>query len=136
MNTVIQFLKPVLFMSLIVLSSCTKNNTNNSLDPFKPEIANVTDNFQLQATDVKQVTATIDYNWNNTGPAATIDKSGVITAGTARLLIFDKNGTNVSNTDLKVTGNIPTSVGVAGLWKIRLELNGYDGTLNFRVQKK
>jgi hypothetical protein len=65
-----------------------------------------------------------------------IDKSGVLTSGTARILIFDKNNTNVYTGDLQVTGSAVTTAGVAGLWKIRLELSKYDGTLNFRVQKK
>lgn len=123
--------------SLIVASmtSCSKSQ-NNSLANFQPEIANVADNFQLQASNVTQVTTTIDYDWNNSGTMATIDKSGVLTAGTAKITLLDKNGTMVATSDLKVTGNETSAIGVSGIWKIRLELSQFNGTLNFRVQKK
>jgi len=123
--------------SLIVASmtSCSKSQ-NNSLANFQPEIANVADNFQLQASNVTQVTTTIDYDWSNSGTMATIDKSGVLTAGTAKISLLDKNGTTVATSDLKVTGNETSAIGVSGIWKIRLELSQFNGTLNFRVQKK
>jgi hypothetical protein len=135
MKTSFNQLAVVSLICLAFFSACSKND-NNSLASFQPEISNKTDNFQLQATNVKQVTTTIDYNWTNTGTMASIDKSGILTAGSSRVLIYDNNGTNVANSDLKVTGGETSSVGVAGLWKIRLELTKYDGTLNFRVQKK
>ncbi len=135
MKTSFNYLALMCITSLTLFSGCSKND-NNSLANFQPEISNKTDNFQLQATNVKQVTTVIDYNWTNTGTMASIDKSGVLSAGSARILIYDNNGTNVANSDLKVTGGETTSAGVAGLWKIRLELSKYDGTLNFRVQKK
>lgn len=119
---------------LSLLVSCTKDN--NSLAAFQPEITNAADNFQLQATNVKDVTTTIDYNWNNSGSSATLNKSGVLNSGTAKVLIIDKNGTTVLTSDLKVTGDETTTIGVSGVWKIRLELSSYNGTLNFRVQKK
>lgn len=122
-------------LSFAIFTGCTKSQ-NNSLASFQPEIANAADNFQLQATNVTQVTTTIDYNWSNSGTMATIDKSGVLTAGSARILLYDKNGTTVATSDLKVTGNESSSIGVSGVWKIRLELTQFDGTLNFRVQKK
>ncbi|MCK9403325.1 MAG: hypothetical protein M0Q26_07990 [Chitinophagaceae bacterium] len=135
MNTKLNYLTFVGITCLSLFTACAKNG-NNSLANFQPEVANITDNFQLQATNVTQVSTTIDYNWTNSGAMATIDKSGILTSGTARILIFDKNGTIVSTSDLKVTGAETTAIGVAGLWKIRLELSKYDGTLNVRVQKK
>ncbi len=119
---------------LSLLVSCTKDN--NSLAAFQPEITNAPDNFQLQATNVKDVTTTIDYNWTNSGSSATLNKSGVLSSGAAKVLLIDKNGTTVLTSDLKVTGDETATIGVSGIWKIRLELSSYNGTLNFRVQKK
>jgi hypothetical protein len=137
MKTALHSLTLVCLVSLCFFTACSKSNpANNSLANFQPEIANTTDNFQLQATNVTQTTTTIDYNWTNTGSSAAIDKSGILSAGAASLMIFDKNGTNISTSDLKVTGSGTTSTGVAGTWRIRLVLTNYDGTLNFRVQKK
>ena len=121
---------------LCFFTACKKSNPNDSLAAFQPEISNLTDNFQLQATNVKQLSTVIEYNWTNTGTMAAIDKSGVLTAGTANLTIFDKNGTNVYSSSLQTTGSATTSAGIAGLWKIRVNLSTYDGTLNFRAQKK
>lgn len=106
MKTSINALLFGILVSLYLFTGCSKNeNTNNSLDPFQPQITNANDNFQLQGTNVKQVTTTIDYNWSNTGTMATIDKSGIVTADAAKILLYDKNGTNVYADDLKVTGN-------------------------------
>lgn len=137
MKTTLHHLAFFCIVSLGLFTACSKSNpTNNSLDNFKPEIANTTDNFQLQASNVVQTSTTIDYIWTNTGSAASLDISGTVTAGAASLMVYDKNGANVSTSDLKVTGSGTTSAGVAGAWKIRLVLTNYDGTLNFRVQKK
>jgi hypothetical protein len=119
---------------LSLLAGCTKEN--NSLAAFQPEITNAPDNFQLQATNVTNVTTTIDYNWSNSGTMATLNKSGVLNSGTAKVSIIDKNGATVLTSDLKVTGDETTTIGATGAWKIRLELSSYNGTLNFRVQKK
>lgn len=135
MKNTLNYLTVISIICLSFFTACSKNE-NNSLAGFQPEITNKTDNFQLQATNVSQVSTTIDYNWTNTGTMASIDKSGILTSGTSRILIYDNNGTNVATSDLKITGGETTTTGVAGLWKIRLELSKYDGTLNFRVQKK
>lgn len=135
MKTTFKYFTIASIICLSFFTACSKSQ-NNSLANFQPEIANVADNFQLQASNVTQVTTTIDYTWTNSGTMASIDKSGILSSGTARILIFDKDGTNVSINDLKTTGNESTSAGVAGVWKIRLELSNFNGTLNFRVQKK
>jgi len=135
MKTTFKYFTIACIICFSFFTACSKSQ-NNSLANFQPEIANVADNFQLQASNVTQVTTTIDYIWTNSGTMATIDKSGILSSGTARILIFDKDGTNVSINDLKTTGNESTSAGVAGAWKIRLELSNFNGTLNFRVQKK
>ncbi|MEK6597483.1 MAG: hypothetical protein AABY91_04055, partial [Gemmatimonadota bacterium] len=44
-----------------VLSACA----GDSLGPFQPEISNAADNFQLQATNVSNVTTTLTYPWVN-----------------------------------------------------------------------
>ncbi|HET9056818.1 MAG TPA: hypothetical protein VFN30_08225 [Chitinophagaceae bacterium] len=134
MKTPVNFFLFCCIVCFSFFAACSKSN--NSLNNFQPEVANITDNFQLQATNVKQVTTNIEYSWTNTGTMANIDKSGVVTAGTAKVSIFDPNGTSVYTSDLKLTGSESTTAGVAGVWKIRLELSNYDGTLNFRVQKK
>src|SRR5690348_10404371 len=74
---------------------------SDPLDPFEPEVTNVTDNFQLQATGVVNVTTTKSYTWENTGPQATVNHSTTTTAGSAQLTIKDANGTVVYDTALE-----------------------------------
>lgn len=109
--------------------------SDNTLAPFQPEISNVADNFQLQATGVTSRTVTLNYTWANSGTQGTVNHSTTTTAGSARLVVRDAADTVVYDETLVPSLNEQTLVGVAGNWKIQLVLTGYSGTLNFRVQK-
>jgi hypothetical protein len=99
------------------------------------EVANLTDNFQLQATAIVDVSETLSYVWQNTGTSANVNQSGNLTAGSASLTIRDDAGTQVYQGDLAETGTFQTATGVTGDWTITVVLNGMSGSLNFRVQK-
>ncbi len=114
-----------------VLGGCS----DDALGPFQPEIGNTQDSFQLQATNVSNVSTTLVYAWNNSGTRATINHSTTTTAGSTLLVIKDAVGTTVYSKALVASLNEPTSVGVAGSWSITLTLTNYSGTLNFRAQK-
>ncbi len=103
---------------------------------FQPEVANLTDNFQFQATGVTNVSQTLNYTWQNTGTAANVNQATTLTAGSATLTIFDASGTQVYTRSLTDNGTFATSTGTTGAWRINLALSGVSGTLNFRVQKK
>ena len=120
-------------LTLIVLAGCSKSN---DLAPYKPEISNSTDNFQLQATGVKNLTTTLTYDWKNTGVMANINKSGVVTSGEARVTLYDAANSQVYQGNLKTTGTEQSTAEVSGSWKIKLELINMSGDLNFRVQKR
>ena len=109
--------------------------SNNPLAPYQPEITNTTDNFQLQATGVADVTSTQTYSWSNTGTRATINHSTTTSAGTALLTIRDGAGAVVYTKALVPSLNEATAIGTAGTWTIVLTLTAYGGTLNFRAQK-
>jgi len=115
----------------LVLTECS----DNTLAPFQPEVTSATDNFQLQATGVTNRTASLSYQWENTGTRAKVNHSTTTTHGTARLRIKDAAGTTVYDEVLVPSLSDTTTVGTSGTWTIRLELNQYSGTLNFRVQK-
>ena len=113
------------------LSACD----SDPLAPFQPEISNAPDDFQLQATNVSNVTATLNYSWANSGTRATINHSTTTSAGTTLLVIKDALGATVYSKALSPSLNEPTIVGQAGTWSIQLTLTNYSGTLNFRAQK-
>ena len=106
----------------------------NSLAPFQPEISNAANNFQLQATNVANVTTTVTYSWANSGTRATINHSTTTTGGTTLLVIRDALGASVYNRALSASLSEATTAGQAGTWTIQLTLTGYSGTLNFRAQ--
>lgn len=105
-------------------------------DPqFEPEIMNQVDSFELQATDITGITETLVYSWDNTGTVANIDRSTVLTDGSATVTVFDVDGKQVFTSDLTTDGSDSSSSGVAGTWSIRVVLSDASGTVNFRVEK-
>lgn len=117
---------------MLALAACGSDSVTNPL--FEPEVANLPDNFQFQATAVSHVSQTVTYNWQNSGTTANVDQSGSIT-GTATLRIRDAGGSVVYTGDLTSTGSFTSSPGTAGTWTIQLVLADVSGDLNFRVQK-
>lgn len=123
----------VVLLTIFLISGCSKSNP---LSPFQPEVTNVQDNFQLQATGVTNVTATLEYIWRNSGTSANVNQACAITGGSATLTIFDDSLTQVYTKDLKANGTYITDAGISGHWTIRVSLTNVSGTLNFRVQKR
>lgn len=106
-----------------------------SLNPFQPQISSPTDNFQLQATSVTDVSTTMTYTWVNTGTRASVNHSTTTTAGSTLVVIKDAAGVVVYTRTLSPSLNESTIAGQAGNWSIQLTLLNYSGTLNFRAQK-
>lgn len=121
----------LIMAAVLMVSQCS----DNSLAPFQPEITNAPDNFQLQATNVKNRTTTLTYTWSNSGARASVDHSTTTSAGSAQLVIEETGGATVYDHSLVPSLTDTTSTGSTGAWKIRLILDHYSGTLNFRVQK-
>ena len=117
-----------------VTVSCGGNG--NPIGPSnQPEVANLRDNFQFQASNLSATTQTLTYSWENTGTSANVNQSGTVSSGTATLTIRTPSGEQVYNRDLSVTGTVTTSTGAPGTWQIEVRLTNVTGTLNFRVQK-
>ena len=130
-----RFLKAAVILLVILCAFALSQCSDNTLAPFQPEVTSVKDNFQLQATGVTNRTATLTYQWENTGTRATVNHSTTTTHGTARVIIRDVGGSTVYDKALVPSLTDTTTVGSSGMWTILLELNQYSGTLNFRVQK-
>jgi hypothetical protein len=118
-----------------MLSACGSDPTDPLAD-FEPQVNNATDSFQLQASDVTDVGAVLQYSWENTGSLASVDHSTTTAGGGARLVIRDADDTIVYEQGLAPSLNEDTAAGSPGTWTITLGLTDYSGTLNFRVQKK
>ncbi|MEN8145372.1 MAG: hypothetical protein ABFS14_10520 [Gemmatimonadota bacterium] len=122
-------------LAVMFLAGCG-SDTTDPLAQFEPQISNSADNFQLQASNVENVGSTLNYTWENTGSQASVDHSTTLTAGAARVIVKDADGTIVYDADLLPSKNEQTAVGSSGTWTISLVLTNYSGTLNFRVQKQ
>ncbi len=121
----------VRLLAVAALGACG----GESLSPFQPQISSPSDNFQLQATSVTDVSTTVTYAWVNTGTRATVNHSTTTTAGTTLVVIKDAAGLVVYSRALSPSLSEPTLAGQPGTWSIQLTLQKYSGTLNFRVQK-
>lgn len=128
--------RTAMILATILMATACGSDPVAPLDPFEPQINSTTDNFQLQATDVTDVSTTLQYAWENSGTQAVVNHSTTTAAGAARVTITDANGAEVYSHGLEPSLNEDTAVGVAGTWTITLETSDYSGTLNFRVQKK
>jgi hypothetical protein len=106
------------------------------LAPFEPQINNVVDNFQFQATDVQNVTWTYTYQWRNSGDSATVNQATTIVGGSAILTIVDSTGAQLYTQPLSANGTFGMTKGIHGPWSVRVQFTNYSGTLNFRVQKQ
>jgi hypothetical protein len=120
----------VALASLLLALACG----SDPLAPFQPEITNIADNFEFQATGLTGVTWSQEYVWTNSETTANVDHSSAITGGVTSLTIRDANGTQVYSAPLGPSGSVATSAGVAGSWRIAVVLTNVSGTINFRVQ--
>jgi hypothetical protein len=127
------FLAVATLFSAGVLSGCDANDLIGPEN--EPEVANVTDSFQWQVTDLGSVTQFLNYTWVNTGTTANVDQSSSLTGGSAGLEVRDAAGTTVFVGDLSQGGTFQTAPGVAGDWSVRVVLANASGTFNFRLQK-
>lgn len=116
-----------------VATGCS--NSTGPLAPFQPQINNVADNFQFQATGVTNVTWTFNYSWLNTGDSATVNQSTTVTTGSAVVTISDSTGAQLYSQSLSANGTFGMTKGIHGHWNIKVEFVNYSGTVNFRVQK-
>jgi hypothetical protein len=125
-----------LLMTALLGSACSDSPAAAPLAPFEPQINNIADNFEFQATGVTDVTWTFTYTWSNSGTMASVDQSTTVGAGSAVVTVYDAVGTQVYTQSLSANGTFDTSAGVAGNWTVKVAFVNCDGTVNFRVQKK
>jgi len=121
---------------LTVAGAAACGNSSGPLAPYQPQINNVTDNFQFQATGVSTVTWTYTYQWLNTGDSATVNQSTNVSSGSATLTISDSTGAQLYSQSLSANGTFGMTKGIHGHWTVKVQFTNYSGTVNFRVQKQ
>jgi hypothetical protein len=126
----------VVSVAAVVALAAACGNSTGPLAPFQPQINNITDDFQFQATGVTNVTWTYNYTWLNSGDSATVNQATTVTAGSAVLTISDSTGTQLYSQSLSANGTFGMTKGIHGHWKVKVQFTNYSGTVNFRVQKQ
>jgi hypothetical protein len=121
------------FIICMIVAAC--GSSTGPLAPYQPQINNLADNFQFQATGVQNVTWTYTYTWANSGDSATVNQATTVTGGSATLTISDNNGTQLYSQSLSANGTFGMVKGVHGNWTIKVVLTNFSGTVNFRAQK-
>ncbi len=133
-RSILTIIGVTLVAAMAILGCSSSTPPVAPLAAFSPEIINTPDNFQFQATGTQNVSATVSYNWSNSGTQATINHSSTVDSGTTLLRIYDANNTMVYSSGLSASLNEPTTAGVAGMWRVSVVLTNVYGTLNFRAQ--
>ena len=123
-----------LWLALAFVAACSDSNQIGPSN--QPEVANNTDNFQFQASNLTRTSQTLTYSWLNTGTAANVDQSGAISSGQAMVTLRDGSNAQVYSGDLRNTGTFVSSSGASGTWRIEVRLTDVTATLNFRVQRR
>ena len=116
----------------VLLATCG----GTTIAPFQPQIRNLTDSFEFQVTNAKNVSQNLEYNWENTGTMANVNQASSISSGSAELTIRDAQDTLVYVRNLGDNGTFVTNAGQAGTWKVQVSLSNFNGTINFRAQKR
>jgi hypothetical protein len=126
-----------LFLPLLLACGGAGGGTTPIQPQYQPQVVNLTDSFSLQLTDVVDGTGQLVQTWQNTGTAASINRSCAISAGTVNLTIRDSAGATVYGNVLNgVSGSVSTGTGVAGAWTIQTDFSHATGTINFSAQKR
>lgn len=133
--TMKHILFPRALLASILLAACGGDGSNGIGPGNQLQVTNAADDFQLQVSNLGNVTATLRYSWANTGDSASINQATVLTGGTATLVIRGPDSVVVYQSDLSGNGTFQSSLSTAGTWFIELRMKRADGDVNFRVQK-
>jgi len=125
---------PILGLALLA-TGCGSSNNNALAPQFQPEVVNTPNvAFSFQATGLTDVTDALNYTWSVSSGSMLIHPATTTTSGTVTLNIKDATGVLIYNGPVPATGDITPPNGAAGLWKVRVTLAQYSGTINFALQ--
>lgn len=140
MRSIMPALKPALLRSVLLVALATVAGCDSPTAPgIEPEIVNNPDSFFYQVRDIRNVSGTWEYTWQNGGTVAKVSHSTNAGAtGTAILTVLDAAGTQVYSGPLLTSGEPTTSpAGVAGAWTVRIVFSGYSNTqVNFELSRQ
>ena len=117
----------------LALSGCGEKNPVFS---FNPETVNNADVFRFQLTDARNVTATLNYRWQNRHHGSLVSYVTTESQGSATVFVFDSDSNRVYLSPLVAAGRRPCAEGREGFWTIKIVLENFSGTTNFMIEKR
>ena len=123
----------VLGMAALLAVAC---GSDNAVAPkYQPQVVNTPNvAFSFQATGLSNVDDVVAYNWSVSSGDIIIHPSTATSSGTITLRIKDGSGAIVYDGDVPPSGDIDLPAAAAGMWRVRIELVNYTGTINFALQ--
>ena len=123
----------VLAMAALLAMAC---GSDNAVAPkYQPQVVNTPNvAFSFQATGLQNVDDVVSYNWSVSSGDIVIHPSTATTSGSITLRIKDATGAIVYEGDVQPSGDIDLPATGAGIWRVRVELVNYTGTINFALQ--
>lgn len=119
-------------LAALLVAGCSGDPASPGI---QPEIVNTTDAFGYQVSAVSNYSGAQAYTWTNVDPMANVNISTARAGGAGMLRVFDANGTEVFQRSLSDNGTYSTTPGQTGDWTIRVEYDGFSGTVNFRAER-
>lgn len=130
---------PLLRSAVLLVFALIPGCDSPTAPGIEPEITNEADSFAYQVRDIRDVTGTWEYTWQNGGTLATVSHStNAGSTGTAILTLLDAAGTQVYSGPLLTSGEPTTSpAGVPGAWTVRIVYSGYSNSqVNFELSRQ
>ena len=128
-----QLAKALMFAGLLAVFGCNS-------DPLGPsgqyEVESKADIFTFTALTLEDGTQTFSYRWDNTGTQATVITTDGISSGSAILTVEDDAGTVVYQDDIANDVDADTAVGIAGTWRIEIDIQNVTGHFTVSIWKK
>ena len=99
-------------------------------------VVSVPDTFKVDAKNLENVYDKIDTTWINTGTQAHVNHRSFVPHGQSEVTIRDAAGAVVYHRDLLFEIEAVTDSGVAGAWRVTIDLFGTTGRVGLTLTKK
>jgi hypothetical protein len=102
----------------------------------EPQVVNLRNSFNFQATNLFGVFEDVTYRWQIDGTTATVAQSPTALLGDATVFVTDAKGVQVYQRSLAENGSFATTTGVPGTWTIRLHFADASGDVAVQMNKQ
>jgi len=107
-----------------------------SVPQLEPQVVNLRNSFNFQATNLVGVFEDVTYRWQIDGTTATVDQSPTALLGAATVFVSDARGVQVYQRSLAENGTFTTTTGAPGTWTIRLHFEDASGDVAVQLNKQ